>query len=61
MHNILIISSSVRTGRKSNRIASYFRNYIEEKQLATVSIADLDEYNFPLVRGAFEISFQSSG
>lgn len=48
MHNILIISSSVRTGRKSNRIASYFRNYIEEKQLATVSIADLDEYNFPL-------------
>ncbi len=48
MHNILIISSSVRTGRKSNRIASYFRKYIEEKQLATVSIADLDEYNFPL-------------
>ena len=48
MHNILIISSSVRTGRKSNRIATYFQRFIQEKQLANVTMADLDEYNFPI-------------
>ena len=48
MHHIAIISSSVRTGRKSHRVALYFKNYLEEKKLATVEILDLKEFNFPL-------------
>ncbi len=48
MHHIAIISSSVRTGRKSHRVALYFKNYLEERKLATVEILDLKEFNFPL-------------
>lgn len=47
MH-ISIISSSIRTGRKSHRVALYFKNYLEAKNIATVEILDLNEYNFPL-------------
>ena len=45
---IAVISSSVREGRKSHRVALYFKNYLEENKLATVEILDLKEYNFPL-------------
>ena len=48
MPHISIISSSVRIGRKSNRVAVYFKNYMEENKLATVEILDLNVYNFPL-------------
>lgn len=48
MPHISIISSSVRTGRKSHRVALYFKNYLESNILATVDILDLKEYNFPL-------------
>jgi NAD(P)H-dependent FMN reductase len=48
MDNIAIISSSVRRGRKSHRVALYFKKYLEEKKLATVELLDLYEYNFPL-------------
>jgi NAD(P)H-dependent FMN reductase len=48
MPNIAIISSSVRTGRKSHRIALYFKNYLEANNFATVDILDLKMYNFPL-------------
>ena len=48
MPHISIISSSVRIGRNSHRVALYFRNYIEENNLATVEILDLNEYQFPL-------------
>jgi len=48
MKHIVIISSSVRTGAKSPRVAQYFKKYIEEKQLATAEIADLAAYNFPV-------------
>ena len=48
MQHIVIISSSVRTGRASNRIAAFFKNYIEENKLATVELLDLKEYNFPV-------------
>ena len=47
MKNILIISASVRTGRKSNRVAAYFNKKLTEKDVA-VSIVDLKEYDFPL-------------
>jgi NAD(P)H-dependent FMN reductase len=48
MPHIVIISSSVRTGRNSHRVALYFQNYLETNKLATVGILDLKEYNFPL-------------
>lgn len=48
MPHISIISSSVRTGRNSHRVALYFKNYLETNKLATIEILDLNEFNFPL-------------
>ena len=48
MAHISIISSSVRVGRNSHRVALYFKNYLIENNLATAEILDLKEYNFPL-------------
>ncbi len=48
MYHIAIISSSVRIGRNSHRIALFFKKFIEEKNLANVEILDLNEYNFPI-------------
>lgn len=48
MFHIAIISSSVRKGRNSNRVALYFKEYLEANKIATVEILDLDTYNFPL-------------
>lgn len=48
MTHISIISSSVRTGRASHRVALYFKEYLEANKLATVEILDLHAYNFPV-------------
>lgn len=48
MKHIVIISSSVRTGRLSHRVALYFKRYLEDNNLAAAEILDLKEYNFPL-------------
>lgn len=48
MPNIAIISSSVRTGRASHRVALYFKNYLESNNLATAELLDLNEYQFPV-------------
>ena len=48
MPNIAIISSSIRTGRNSHRVALYFKNYLEENKLASGEILDLEKYKFPL-------------
>lgn len=48
MMHIAIISSSVRVGRNSHRVALFFKNYIESNNLATVEIVDLNEYQFPI-------------
>lgn len=48
MSQIAIISSSVRTGRQSSRVALYFKDYLEKNQLAKAEILDLNQYNFPL-------------
>lgn len=48
MNKIVIISSSVRVGRMSNRVALYFKKYLEENQSATAEIIDLNEYQFPV-------------
>jgi NAD(P)H-dependent FMN reductase len=47
MH-IAIISASVRTGRNSHRVALFFKKQIEEKNLGTVEILDLNQYQFPI-------------
>lgn len=48
MRTIAIISSSVRSGRNSHRVALYFSKYLEENKIAKADIIDLEEYNFPL-------------
>lgn len=48
MPHISIISSSVRAGRISHRVALYFKNYLLNNNLATAEILDLNKYNFPL-------------
>ncbi|MEO7264005.1 MAG: NADPH-dependent FMN reductase [Ferruginibacter sp.] len=48
MTKIKIISSSVRTGRKSNRVVLYFKKYLEENNIDEVEVIDLKEYNFPV-------------
>ncbi|MBN1143743.1 MAG: NAD(P)H-dependent oxidoreductase [Bacteroidales bacterium] len=48
MNHIAIVSSSIRTGRKSHRVALFFRSFLEENQLASSEILDLAAYNFPL-------------
>ncbi|HEU5165370.1 MAG TPA: NAD(P)H-dependent oxidoreductase [Chitinophagaceae bacterium] len=45
---IAIISASVRTGRRSHRMALFFRNFIIENHLADVELLDLNEYKFPI-------------
>lgn len=48
MKNISIISSSIRNGRNSHRVALYFKNYLEENQIANSKIIDLKAYDFPI-------------
>jgi NAD(P)H-dependent FMN reductase len=48
MHNIAIISASVRTGRNSHRVALYLSNYITSTQVGNAEMLDLYEYQFPL-------------
>ncbi len=48
MYHISIISSSIRTGRKSHAVALYLQHYLNENKLATVEILDLASYNFPI-------------
>lgn len=48
MFNISIISSSIRSGRKSHNVALYFQSYMNENRLANVEILDLASYNFPI-------------
>ena len=48
MYKIAILSASIRTGRKSHRVAQYLSSYIREKALGEVDMLDLQNYNFPL-------------
>lgn len=48
MKKIAIISPSVRQGRKSHRVALWFKSYLEENKLAAAEILDLADYRFPL-------------
>lgn len=48
MPDILIISSSIRDGRKSHRVALFFEQFIRNKKLGEPEILDLKKCNFPL-------------
>jgi NAD(P)H-dependent FMN reductase len=48
MAHFVILSSSVRTGRASHRVALYFQQYMAEHQLGTTEILDLNQYQFPI-------------
>lgn len=48
MKNISIISASVRKDRNSHRVALYFKNYLEENNIANTKIIDLKQYDFPI-------------
>ena len=48
MKRIAIISSSVRQGRDSHRVALYLSNYLRENNLAETEIIDLQQYSFPV-------------
>ena len=48
MHKIIILSASVRTGRNSDRVATYFENYITANKIGEPVLIDLKELNFPL-------------
>ncbi len=54
MPHISILSSSVRTGRKSHHVALYFQQYLKENNLATTEMLDLKEYNFPIFDGTLK-------
>jgi NAD(P)H-dependent FMN reductase len=58
MYKISIISSSIRTGRKSHSVALYFQNYLNENRLGEVEILDLVSYNFPIFEAP--IKYQSN-
>jgi NAD(P)H-dependent FMN reductase len=47
MPHIAIISSSIRTQRKSHQVASYIQQFLTEQNLG-VEILDLQMYHFPL-------------
>jgi NAD(P)H-dependent FMN reductase len=48
MTRIAIISASVRTGRKSHRVALYFKKFLQDKNVE-VEMIDLKELNLPLL------------
>jgi NAD(P)H-dependent FMN reductase len=48
MPSIVIISASVRENRHSHRAALYFQKFLTDGNLATVSMADLVVFNFPI-------------
>ena len=54
MPHITIISSSVRNGRASLRVALFFQEYLTENKLATVDILDLKAYAFPVFEDKLE-------
>jgi NAD(P)H-dependent FMN reductase len=48
MYQISIISSSVRTERKSHNVALYLEKYIVDNNLAKVTLLDLKKFDFPI-------------
>ena len=58
MYRISIISSSIRTDRKSHNVALYLEKYINDINVAKVEILDLKEFDFPIFEE--RLKFQKS-
>lgn len=54
MYRISIISSSIRTGRKSHNVALYFEKFLSDNYPITVEVLDLKEFDFPLFEAPFQ-------
>lgn len=50
---VVIISASVRTGRKSHRVALFFKKFLIDNKIANVEILDLWQYKFPIFEERF--------
>lgn len=48
MKHIVILSASVRIGARSPAVAKYFKKFIDDRNLATTEIVDLNELQFPV-------------
>ena len=48
MPHLAIISASVRKRNITKRVALFFENYIRQRNLGTVEILDLSQYQFPV-------------
>ena len=48
MKRIAILSSSIRNGRLSHRVALYLERYLNRNGIATAELLDLKRYDFPL-------------
>ncbi len=48
MNKLCIISTSVRKGRESHKVALYIKDFLREKYSIEAEMLDLMEYNFPL-------------
>lgn len=48
MPHLSIISSSVRIGRNTQKVARYLERYLHENKLASTDMLDLGEYQFPI-------------
>lgn len=60
MKKIVIISASVRKGAKSPRVAKYFKQFLESRELATAEILDLAAYKFPVFEERLQFQEQPS-
>ena len=58
MYRISIISSSIRTERKSHNVALYFQKYLTDNYSTNAEILDLKSYNFPIFEAP--LKYQSS-
>jgi NAD(P)H-dependent FMN reductase len=50
MSKIIVLSSSVRNGKKSDRVALYFTNYITDHAIGDAELVDLDAFDFPIFK-----------
>ena len=60
MPHISIISSSVKTGGKSQSVSQYFQNYLSNANLATTEILDLKKYSFPIFKYPIKTQIKTS-
>lgn len=61
MKRIAVVSSSVRTGRLSHRVALFAANYFEKNFSADVDLLDLKQFDFPLFQERFDFQDNPSG